>query len=144
MSEHMAKAEELIALSARLTAIIDDDIATLKNKRPAQLARSDADRSMAMLQYSRAVAEFRNTGGAKSIPAPLKQRLNSATQKLMNATREQGRLLTRFRHVTEGLIKAVADVVIARETPSVYAKSGAIAKAGSASRGAAMTLNQAV
>ena len=144
MSEHMAKAEELIALSARLTAIIDEDIATLKNKRPAQLARSDADRSMAMLQYSRAVAEFRNTGGAKSIPAPLKQRLNTATQKLMNATREQGRLLTRFRHVTEGLIKAVADVVIARETPSVYAKSGAIAKAGSTSRGAAMTLNQAV
>jgi hypothetical protein len=45
MSDHMAKAEELIALSARLTAIIDDDIATLKNKRPAQLARSDADRS---------------------------------------------------------------------------------------------------
>jgi hypothetical protein len=144
MSEHMAKAEELIALSARLTAIIDDDIATLKNKRPAQLARSDADRSMAMLQYSRAVAEFRSTGGAKSIPAPLKQRLNSATQKLMNATREQGRLLTRFRHVTEGLIKAVADVVIARETPSVYAKTGTIAKTGSASRGAAMTLNQAV
>lgn len=144
MSEHMAKAEELIALSARLTAIVEDDIATLRNKRAAQLARTDADRSMAMLQYTRAVSEFKNSGGAKSIPAPLKQRLNDATQKLMNATREQGRLLSRFRHVTEGLIKAVADVVIARETPSVYAKTGAIAKAGSASRGAAMTLNQAV
>lgn len=144
MSDHMAKAEELIALSARLTSIIEDDIATLRNKRAAQLARSDADRSMAMLQYTRAVTEFRNSGGAKLIPASLKQRLNASTQKLMTATREQGRLLTRFRHVTEGLIKAVADVVIARETPSVYAKSGAMAKSASASRGAAMTLNQAV
>jgi len=144
MNEQGAKAEELIALSARLTAIIEDDIATLRNKRPAHLARTDADRSMAMLQYARAVGEFRNTGGAKLIPAALKLRLNASTQKLMTATREQGRLLSRFRHVTEGLIKAVADVVIARETPSVYAKSGAIAKSASANRGAAMTLNQAV
>lgn len=144
MTEQMSKAEELIALSARLTAIIEDDIATLRNKRPSQLTRAEADRSMTMLQYSRAVSEYKSSGAAKLLPPALKLRLNNSTQKLMSATREQGRLLARFRHVTEGLIKAVADVVMARETPSVYAKSGAIAKSGSAYRGAAMTLNQAV
>ena len=144
MSAHLAKAEELIALSTRLTALIDDDIATLKNKRPAQLSRSEADRSMTMLQYTRAVTELKATGATKSLPPSVKQRLKDSTQKLMEATREHGRLLTRFRHVTEGLIKAVADVVIARETPSTYAKSGALARAGNAYRVSAMTLNQAV
>ena len=44
MSANLAKAEELIALTTRLTALIEDDITTLKGKRPAMLARNVARR----------------------------------------------------------------------------------------------------
>lgn len=144
MSTPRDKVEALIGMSNRLADMIEADIAILRTRRPAQLARTEADREMAMLQYSRAVAEFRNAGTAKLLQADLKTRLNAATRRVVSATREQNLMLARFRHVTEGLIRSVANVVIDRETPAVYSKSGAMARNAAYSRGAAMTFNQAV
>lgn len=144
MSANLAKAEELIALTTRLTALIEDDITTLKGKRPAMLARNEADRATAMLLYGKAAGEFRTAAAVTALPAATQARLKTATGKLHAAIKEQSRLLIRFRHVTEGLVKAVADVVAARETPTAYAKSGAFARSNSSQRATAMTLNQAV
>ena len=144
MSASLSKVEELIALSTRLAALIEDDVATLRGKRPSQLVKTEADRSTATLLYGKAVSEFKTSGAAKSLSPSTKLRLSTATTRLHAAIKEQTRLLTRFRHVTEGLIKAVADVVIARETPNTYAKNGAVSRASASYRGAAMTLNQAV
>ena len=73
--------------------------------------------------------------------ADAKKRLSMATDKLRAALKEESRLLARFRFVSEGLIKAIADEVAARQAPPTYAKAGAFVKpaAGSAS---AMTFNQ--
>ena len=144
MNTPIDRAEALIAMSNRIADTIEADIAVLRTRRPAQLARTEADRELVMLQYSRAVADFRNAGTAKLLPADVKNRLNAATRRVMSATREQNLLLTRFRHVTEGLIRSVANVVIARETPTVYSKSGAMARTSAYGRGAAMTFSQAV
>lgn len=144
MSASLSRVEELIALSTRLAALIEDDVATLRGKRPSHLIKTEADRSTATLLYGKAVAEFKSSGTAKTLSPLARQRLNTATTRLHAAIKEQSRLLTRFRHVTEGLIKAVADVVIARETPSTYAKNGAVSRAGASYRGTAMTFDQAV
>jgi hypothetical protein len=144
MSDHLSKAEEMIALTARLSALIEDDVSMLVARRPSALANNDADRTTALLLYGKAAAEMKSTGALTQLPANTKQRLQAVTARLHKALKEQGRLLLSFRHVTEGLVKAVADVVAARETPSVYAKSGIMARSSLANRSAAMTLNQAV
>ena len=144
MSATLAKAEALIALTTRLAALIEDDVTTLIAKRPAALANNETDRTTALLLYAKAAKELKSTGALSQMPANTKQRIQQVTDRLHKALREQNRLLVRFRHVTEGLIKAVADVVAARDTPSVYAKSGSMIRSNMTNRGTAMTLNQAV
>jgi hypothetical protein len=144
MTNHVERAEQLISMATRLATMIEEDIATLRARRPAQLAGRQAERETLMLQYTKAVGDFRKTHVKGSLPPAVKARLDNATAKLMSATREHTRLLTRFRHVTEGMLRAVANVVIAKETPGIYGKSGAFANRAGNHAAAALTLNQAV
>ena len=143
MSALLAKAEELIALTGKLAAQTEQDVQTLTNKRPSALAQHDHDRSTLLLLYGKASAEFKNAAALAQLPPAAKQRLKAATERLHKGLKDQNRVLARFRHVTEGLIKSIADTVAARSTPSAYAKSGAFAKPA-AGHATAMTLNQAV
>src|SRR5262249_19072594 len=136
----IAKAEDLAALTARLADLIEQDIVTLKGKRPADLAQHDNDRATVMLHYAKAAAEFKTPAQVAPLPAPVKQQLKLAAERLHKAMKEHARLLTRFRHVTEGVIKAIADGVAARETPPAYAKTGTFAKPKGPAR-IAMTFN---
>lgn len=143
MSLTLAKVEELIALTTKIAALIERDIETLKNNRPAELTQNENDRASLLAQYGKAAAEFKTPASLQSLPLTAKQRMKAATERLHKAMKEQNRLLTRFRHVTEGLIKAIAEGVAARETPAVYGKSGAYAKPQGA-RPSAFTLNQSI
>lgn len=144
MSDQVSKAEELITLTLRLAAVVEDDVKTLKAKRPAMLAGKETERTTASLLYAKAAAEFKTPAAVNALPAPVRTRLRAATARLQAATREQTTLLTAFRHVTEGLVKAVADVVARKSMPSAYAKSGNMAQPSQAFRPTALTLNQAV
>jgi hypothetical protein len=138
------KAEELIALTNRLAELIEGDVVILRAKRPAELAGNDGNRAETMLLYARTAGELQSFGPLEQLPASVRTRVRTASGRLQKAVKEQNRLLIRFRHVTEGLIKAVADVVVAREAPSVYGKSGTYATSKLDNRGAAMTINRAV
>ena len=144
MSLSLAKAEELIALTTKLALLVEQDVATLKDQRPAALARQEGDRSILMLQYGKATAEFKKNTATALLPAAVKLRLKTATERLHKALKDQTRLLARFRHLTEGLVKAIVDCVAARTAPAIYAKSGAIAKPQHAAHATALTLNHAV
>jgi hypothetical protein len=144
MSTHVERAEGLLSLATRLCTMIEEDCAILRARRPAQLAGRQAEREALMLHYAKAVSDFRKAHVKGSLPQSLKQKLDKTTEKLMAATREHSRLLARFRHVTEGMLKAVANVVIAQETPIAYAKSGAFTSTAGNQRASALTLNQAV
>jgi hypothetical protein len=139
-----AKIEELIALTTKLAILVEQDVATLKGNRPSALAQNEGDRAALLLIYGKAVTDARAPGAMGDVPASVKARLKAATERLQNALKEQGRLLTRFRHVTEGLVRAVAENVAAREAAPVYAKTGHMVKPPAAPRVSAMTLNQAV
>lgn len=139
-----AKAEELIVLTAQLAALVERDVTVLKGGRPSALAQNDADRATATLLYGKALAEFKTKAAIEALPAPAQKRLKETTERLHKAIKEQTRLLTRFRHVTEGMIKAIAESVAAREATGVYGKSGYAVKPPAAPRATALTLNQAV
>ncbi|MBP6013066.1 MAG: hypothetical protein KBA31_12640 [Alphaproteobacteria bacterium] len=135
------KADELIALTTKLAVLIEQDIATLKGNRPSALAQNEGDRAVLLANYGKAVSAFKATP-MTAVAADLKQRLKTATERLHKGMKEQQRLLTRFRHVTEGLVKAVAEAVTAREAPTAYAKTGTYAPPQG--RASALTFNQAV
>ena len=143
MSLSLAKAEELISQTAKLAALTEQDIATLKAGRPAALALHDNNRAVQLLTFGKTAAEFKSSGALATLSPDTKLRLKAATERLHKALKEENRLLARFRHISEGLVKAVADNIAARGAPPAYAKSGAFVKP-SASRASALTLNQAV
>jgi len=143
MSLTIAKAEELIALTTKLATLIEQDIVTLKSKRPALLGNNETDRATLLIHYGKAAGEFKTAAPLANLPLAVKQRLKTATERLHKAMKEQSRLLARFRHVSEGLVKAIAEAVAAREMPGVYGKSGAYAKPQGA-RPAAFAFNQSV
>ena len=91
MSNQLSKVEELIALSTRLAALVEDDVQTLKGKRPSMLLKNEADRATATLLYAKAAAEFRAPSSIASLPPSAKARLKAATSRLHVATREQTR-----------------------------------------------------
>lgn len=143
MSLSLAKAEDLISQTAKLAALTEQDIATLKAGRPAALALDDNNRAMQLLMFGKAAAEFKTVAAFAPLSLEARQRLKVVTERLHKALKEENRLLARFRHVSEGLVKAVAESIASRAAPPAYAKSGAFVKP-SASRSSALTLNQAV
>jgi hypothetical protein len=135
-----AAVAELIQLTERLTAIVERELAILKGARPSALNANDDERATTLALYAKRCAVFKREMSAP-LSADAKKRLTAATEKLRTALKEESRVLARFRHVSEGIIKAVADAVAARQAPTTYAKAGAFTKpaAGAAS---AMTFNQ--
>ncbi|MBI1210590.1 MAG: hypothetical protein GC190_03945 [Alphaproteobacteria bacterium] len=131
---------ELIELTERLIKIVERELAILKGARPSALTADDDERATTLALYSKRCASFKREV-LPTLDADAKKRLTTATDKLRAALKEESRLLARFRHVSEGLIKAIADEVATRQAPPTYAKAGSFAKpaAGSAS---AMTYNQ--
>jgi hypothetical protein len=131
---------ELIQMTERLVAIVEREVAVLKGGRPSALNPEDAERAQLLALYAKRSAAFKREL-LPTLTADAKKKLTAATDKLRAALKEEARLLARFRHVTEGLIKAIADEVAARQAPPTYAKAGAFAKpaAGSAT---AMTYNR--
>jgi len=131
---------ELIQLTERLTAIVERELAILKGGRPSALTTNDDERAITLALYAKKCAAFKREA-LTALTGDAKKRLTAATEKLRVALKEESRLLARFRHVSEGIIKAVADAVAARQAPTTYAKAGAFAKPapGAAS---AMTYNQ--
>jgi hypothetical protein len=93
MTTHAERAEQLLALATRLTSVLEEDAAILRSRRPAQLAGRQQDRDILMLQYTKAVGEFRKAHVKGSLPPALRQKLATATEKLMAATREHSSLL---------------------------------------------------
>lgn len=143
MSLNLAKAEELISQSAKLATLTEQDIATLKAGRPSALAVQDDNRAMQFLLFRKAAADFKASDALAVLSPETKLRLKSATERLHKALKEENRILARFRHISEGLVKAVADSIASRGAPPAYAKSGAFVKP-SAARASALTYNQAV
>ena len=143
MTEILTKAEELIALTEQLAVRVERDVTILKGARPAALNVDDKDRAALTQLYAKAMVAFKPDATA-DLPLSVKTRLKAATERLHAGLKQQSRLIARFRHVTEGLVKAIADGVVARTSPGVYAKSGSVVKPPAAPRATALTLNQAI
>jgi hypothetical protein len=135
--------EDLIQLSERLTALVTRELAILKGSRPAALNVNDDERALSLALYTKRCAAFKRDAGSNAIGGEAKNRLTAATEKLRLALKEESQLLARFRHVTEGLVKAIADEVTSRQAPTTYAKAGSLAKPATAAA-SAMTFNQTI
>ena len=104
------KIEKLLALTARLTEALNDDIAALERGRPREMRSPKPEVQQLLALYGREVQGL-SAAAAKALPKEAQNRLREATAKFRETLALHNRILTRVKTCTEGMIRAIADDV---------------------------------
>jgi hypothetical protein len=110
MTPDAARIERVIAMAERLIQALESDIVALKSGKPRDLRTNDPEIQRLTAIYARDVAAI-DAKAARSIPAPMRTKLLTTTERIRETLKRHGRLVTRLRNASEGLIKAVAEEV---------------------------------
>jgi len=111
------KIERVVVMAERLVEALRADIAALESGRPRQMKMLDPEFQSLSAQYSREARSL-NRVAIEAAPAELRARLTLATRRFREALMLHGRVLTRIRNASEGMIKAVAEEVEKRRNRS--------------------------
>jgi hypothetical protein len=139
---------EMYALGERLAAILEAETAALKSGDPQAFQRHQDEKTRIMALYQRECAALKkDRSWAAALPASVRDRLAQSGARLQKALKDQSAALARRRHVTEGIVQAIAaDVAKKRQGASPYARPqpGRVAGPRPAPSAAAITLNALV
>jgi hypothetical protein len=108
--------ERLVRLAERLIEAIEGDIAALKAGQPQALRTTDPEIQRLSAMYGRE-AHGLTVEHAKRVAAPLRKRFLDTTGRFREVLQQHGRLLTRMKNASEGMIKAIAVEVDRRAAP---------------------------
>ncbi|MEI9996351.1 MAG: hypothetical protein WDM91_17265 [Rhizomicrobium sp.] len=117
MSAESERIERLVKLAERLIEAIEADIAALKAGKPQQMRTTDPEIQRLSALYGRE-AHGLTPDAAKAAPAPLRARFVDVTNRFRDLLQLHGRMLTRVRNASEGMIKAIAAEVDRRAAPT--------------------------
>lgn len=109
--------ERMIVLAERLVAVLESDIAVLKNGNPGALASADPAVQALTVQYGREAQGF-DIRIAQAAPLPLRTRFLAITAKFRDVLQLHTRLLARVKNASEGMIKAIAEEVNRMNAPT--------------------------
>lgn len=110
-----AKLERLLAMTARLTTALTMDVASLEQGRPREFKLIEPEFQRLASIYEREAASFTRRE-MESLPAEKRAAYVASVKTLGDLLKQQQRLLTRVRRVSEGMIRAVADELARRES----------------------------
>ncbi len=108
------KIERLMALTARLTEALSADIAALERGRPREMRSPSMEVQQLTALYTREAASFAPSA-VQALPKEARDLLTAATAGFRDVLARHGRILTRVRKTTEGMIRAIADDVAKRK-----------------------------
>ncbi len=138
------RVEQLLILTTRLTALLERETAFFEARTP-QKANADADEKNKLANtYRLEIANVaKNPDLVAGAPVALREDLRAATAAFEKALAANNRAANTVRHLTEGLVKAIADETVkARNSMRGYGANGALS--ASAADAAALTLNRQV
>jgi hypothetical protein len=105
--EDTPRIERLIAIAERLIAALENDIAALKTGKAGALSVADPEFQRLTAVYGREAQGF-DIRLAQSAGAELRARFLAITAKFREVLQLHGRLLTRVKNASEGMIQAIA------------------------------------
>ena len=115
MNETAAKLERLVAMTARLITALTMDVAALEQGRPREFKMIEPEFQRIASLYEREAAGFTRRE-MESLPEEKRAAYVASVKQLRDLLKQQQRLLTRVRRVSEGMIRAVADELARRES----------------------------
>lgn len=101
-----------IALSQRLSEILETENEMLRTRRPREIAQLQEEKSQLALRFSREMETLRNNPNlVENAVESERDELREGSQRFQEALSENQRLLFATKTVTEGIIRAVANEV---------------------------------
>ena len=139
------RAEQLIALTERLTQLVEANSAHLEKRQAKEILNTQDESAKLSNLYAQEMELIKHNKNLLSgIDSGLKEKLKRSTEYFQDKLKEHELLLRRMRSVTEGLIKSVANELAARnETQKGYASDASLAKPRTAGP-ATLTLNKVI
>jgi hypothetical protein len=118
------RCEQLLTMSIRIGDAIEADIAALENGKFDTLKTADPEIERLCAIYGREIKTLKSEGGVEGVPAALVAKLKESGARLNGLLARHERLVGCMKHVSEGLVHAVAEEVQkAREAGVPYAAS---------------------
>ncbi|NWH08243.1 MAG: hypothetical protein HXY22_06295 [Alphaproteobacteria bacterium] len=139
-------AEELLAATRRLRAVIEKENERLASRRPHSISELVDDKSAAAAAFAKAMAlPKKDPDVLKGADPAVLRMLSQETKTLRTALKENERAIARLRKISEGLIKAIADGVAAARAPALgYTQDARYAATKKPGTATAMTLNSVI
>ncbi len=134
------RVEALITLTERLTDLISQECRAFEARRPHEVARTIEETSRLANAYRHESSRIRaNKGLIDGAPLDRRLALIRATEAFDAVLARHGRALEAAKIVTEGIVRAIADEVVAQRQTGAGYGPGAGAVSGAST---AITLNQ--
>lgn len=139
------RAEQLIILTEKLTDMITRETKILDEKRASELVAFEKERTSLSTLYRHEMARIKEDKTLLQGIAPkLKEDLKATTLTFQNALSAHDKVLTRVRTISDKIIKAVADEITKKKSPTLSYGNNAAMKPRTTSTAAPITLNQIV
>lgn len=105
--EDVPRIERLIIMAERLVVALEADIDALKAGKPGEMKSMTPEIQRLTALYGREAQNF-DIRIAKSAPPSLRERFVAITAKFRDVLMLHGRMLTRVKNASEGMIQAIA------------------------------------
>lgn len=126
--EAIDRADQLLAMTRRLTSLIGEEIAALKARRLDGAGRDWDEKERLVHAYRLEVAAIKAKPGAlDGARSDQKEALKASARELEDVVAAHAHAIAAMKEVSEGLVKAVASEIAAhRSAPAGYGRSGAM------------------
>lgn len=106
-----AEVRNFIAAAEQLARLLEKEIAALKARTPQALTQWEQEKSRLIAIFQKEHSLLKKRAADLKAHAGSRQAVDAATKRLDAVLKEQARLVSRLRHVTEGIVRAVAEEV---------------------------------
>lgn len=106
-----SEVRNFVSASGELARLIEKEIAALKARTPQALTQWEQEKSRLIAIFQREHGLLKKRAADMKTHPPSRQAVDAATKRLDAALKEQARLVNRLRHVTEGIVRAMAEEV---------------------------------
>ena len=103
------RVQQLLALTGRLTGLLEQDLADMTARRPQSLARAEELGRLANMYRHESTRVRRQPALVAEAPAEARAELKRATQTFEAVLARHGRAVGAAKEVAEGLVRAIAE-----------------------------------
>lgn len=136
----------LIAVTKNLTAILNDEIDCLNNKRPAELSHYQKEKKVLMASYNKELNDIKLNGGlAAAGNADIIRQLKRESREFQKTLEKHHRIIKARKTLSERMIQDISEEIIRQKgSANKYGNDAKIAQKSLMSDTASMAINETI